>query len=292
MLFIQQAVGTIVFIFLSVTSCRKAGSSAEQLPFSNKPATVPVMPGLVDEASGIADSYANDRCLWVEQDSGNPPDLYLLKHDGTFVKRLHLKGAVNRDWEDLVVSSGPSAGKYLYIGDIGDNNAVYHLYHIYRLPEPKATADTVSVFDKLSFEYSDGPHDAEAFFVDDKSRDIYIITKRESSSIVFKVPYPQSATVTNKAFPVDTLPFTGTVSAALSPDQNELIIKSYTRLYYWNKKENETLEHMLKQPPRVIGYEVEPQGEAVCFRKDNRGFFTLSEKALSAAVSLNYYKRN
>jgi hypothetical protein len=248
------------------------------------------MPGIVDEASGISDSYANDGCVWVQQDSGNPPDLYLLKHNGTFLKRLHLKGAVNRDWEDLVVSTGPAAGRYLYIGDIGDNNAVYHLYHIYRLPEPKATMDTVSVFDKLSFEYSDGPHDAEAFFVDNKSLDIYVITKRQSASIIFKIPYPQSTTITNTAFPVDTLPFTGAVSAALSPDQEELIIKTYTRLYYWNKKKTETLEDMLKQSPREIGYEVEPQGEAVCFRKDNRGFFTLSEKAL--AVSLNYYKRN
>ena len=49
---------------------------------------------------------------------------------------------------------------------------------------------------------------------------------------------------------------------------------------------------MLRQSPQVIDYEVEPQGEAICFKKDNQGFFTLSEKALSASVALKYYKRN
>jgi hypothetical protein len=292
MLFFQQVLNAIIFVFLSFASCRKPAATGNEQPFTSKPSSVPVMPGIVDEASGIADSYTNEGSLWIQQDSGNPPDLQLLKEDGTYLKSVHIKGAVNRDWEDLVIAKGPGAGQYLYVGDIGDNNAVYHLYHIYRFQEPKPGTDTVYTFEKLTFQYSDGPHDAEAFLVDNKSLDIYVITKREQSSIIFKIAYPQSPTTTNQALPVDTLPLTGAVSAALSPDQKELIIKTYTRLYYWKKKKNESLEEMFRQSPQVIDYEMEPQGEAICFKKDNNGFFTLSEKALSASVSLKFYKRN
>ena len=47
----------------------------------------------------------------------------------------------------------------------------------------------------------------------------------------------------------------------------------------------------LQKDPRVLGYAQEPQGEAICFRNDNTGFFTLSERAILPSVALNFYKR-
>jgi hypothetical protein len=274
------------------TACKKPGDAAGLPPFTASPSSVVVRPGVLTEVSGIADSYINDGCLWGEQDSGHPSDLYLLKHNGEYIKSIRLKGASNRDWEDMTMGNGPGPGKYIYLGDIGDNNAVFHLYHVYRLPEPSKEMDTVASFDKLSFQYTDGPHDAEAMLVDNTTRNIYIITKKEAASVVYEIPYPQSLTAINSASPIDTLPFTGVVSAAFSPDQKELIVKTYTRLYYWKKKQSESLSQLLKSPPLVLDYRMEPQGEAICFKKDNSGFFTLSEKAMASSVLLYFYKRN
>ncbi len=65
-------------------------------------------PGLL-EVSGIADSKTNPGYLWVQEDSGNPPNIELLQHDGTWLKTIHLANVVNRDWEDIVLSTGPKA---------------------------------------------------------------------------------------------------------------------------------------------------------------------------------------
>jgi hypothetical protein len=281
-----------LFLYLFFTACKKPVDKGDQPPFTASPTAVMVTAGVLTEISGIADSYKNEGCLWGEQDSGHPSDLYLLKHDGSYIKSIHLEGASNRDWEDMTIGNGPGSGKYVYVADIGDNNAVFHVYFIYRLPEPGRETDTVSSFDKINFQYTDGSHDAEAMLVDNNTRDIYIITKREAASVVYKISYPQSVSGVNVAAPLDTLPLTGVVSAAFSPDQKELIIKTYTRLYYWKKKQNESLPELLQSAPVILDYQMEPQGEAVSFKKDNSGFFTLSEKALSSSVLLYFYKRN
>src|SRR4051812_23820203 len=180
-------------------SCTRSGPSGEP-PFEKIPVQSAVVPGVIDEASGIADSYSNPGFLWVELDSGNPPVLHLLKHDGTHGDSVYIKGAINRDWEDIALSGGPLDGiKYLYVAEIGDNALAYSSYSIYRFAEPSSSTDTVSNFDKIDFKYPDGRHDAEAMVVDAVTKDIYIITKRDQFSKVFKLPYPQKISSTNTA---------------------------------------------------------------------------------------------
>ncbi|RYG53428.1 MAG: hypothetical protein EOO01_04350, partial [Chitinophagaceae bacterium] len=194
--------------------------------FEPKPVSVAVKPGKLDEASGIADSKTYPGFLWVEQDSGNPSQIYLLSHNGEYYKKIKIKGASNRDWEDMALANGPEKGKnYIYLGDIGSNNMSATKYFIYRFPEPAAGIDTVHTYDKLTFQYPDGSHDAEAMLVDNSTKDIYVISKRDKPSGIYKIPYPQSATEINKAVLVGQLPFTGVVSAALSPDGKEILLK-------------------------------------------------------------------
>ena len=277
---------SLAFILLS---CKKAGPVE---PFESVPMLYDVLPGFVDEASGIGDSFSNPGFLWVELDSGNPPALYLLKHNGTHGKRIFLKGASNRDWEDLVVSNGPAASKkYIYIGEIGDNNLAYSQYCIYRLPEPDGSADSVSNFARIDFKYPDGAHDAEAMLVDGETKDIYIITKRDQYSKVYKLSYPQDTAGLNMASFVMDLPYRGVVSAGIALSQNELFVKTYSSVYYYKRKNGETIELTLKQPYQLLTYQVEGQGEAICFANDNSGFYTLSEKSFLPAVKLNFYKR-
>jgi hypothetical protein len=284
----------ILFLFLSFLGCRKESPDGQTpVIFATVPVSKNIAPGIIDEASGIADSKANAGYLWVEQDSGNPNDIILLSYAGVVFKKINIRSAINRDWEDIATGNGPLAGtNYIYIADIGDNNKIFSQYFIYRIPEPLAITDTVSAYDQIRFQYPDGSHDAEAILVDNASKDIYIITKQDALSRIYKLSYPQNTTAINTAVYTGALSFNGVVSAASSGAGDELLIKTYTSLYYWKKAGNESIEQALSKNPVMPGYQQEPQGEAVCFKNDNQGFYTLSERpSFISSVNLNFYKR-
>ncbi|HUR12817.1 MAG TPA: hypothetical protein VM012_15680, partial [Flavitalea sp.] len=128
----------IVFIISFVITCLAChkSSGVNNDPFVSVPVKVELR-DLINEASGIADSEKNPGNLWVEEDSGNPPQLILLGHDGTIRKKIPLKGATNRDWEDVALSAVPGRqGSFLFIAETGDNGQLFPNYLIYRFPEP------------------------------------------------------------------------------------------------------------------------------------------------------------
>ena len=280
-------------LFLAI-SCNKNLSSADtntDVSFEAVPLSYPLA-NLINEASGIADSKINPGYLWVQEDSGTPPQLYLLNHSGATEKKVYLKGAINIDWEDLCLAAGPDPSKrYLYIGETGDNDAVHPTSAFYRFEEPPAATDTVRAFDLIVFRYADGPRDAEAFLVDDNTKDIYIISKRDATSGIYKLTYPYSTTALNTAVYAGALPYNGVVSAARSADGSGILIKTYTTIYYYPVMAGESIVQVLQKPFTTLGYQLEPQGEAVCFAQDNSGFYTLSEKGFSGTQSLYFYKR-
>ena len=248
----------------------------------------------ISEASGLADSKTFKDHLWVIEDSGNPARLFLLKHDGFVTDSFALAGATNRDWEDVAVGKGPDdALSYLYVGDIGDNNLSYPSYTIYRVPEPTTFTNDITGCDSIKFTYPDGSHDAEAFMIDDNTKDIYVITKRDAPSKIYRIPYPQDTQNMNQAEFVANLGYTGVVSASLSAAGTEVIMKTYAQLYYYSRTAKEGLDVTLaKTPTDTLGYQLEPQGEAVAIANDNSGFFTLSEKGMGQEFpNLLFYSR-
>lgn len=251
-----------------------------------------VAAGIIDEASGLADSHANPGFLWVNEDSQRPTAIHLLEHNGQYRKKVFIKNVTNRDWEEIALADGPTAGKkYLYIAETGDNDHVYAEYIFYRFEEPSASADTVFQSDVIRFKYADGSHDSEAFFVDPATKDIYMITKREAKSRVYKIAYPQSTSGLNTASFVVELPY-NMVTAASYSSQNELIIKNYSEVYYYKRGVGQSIADMLYPGIIKLKYAPEPQGEAVAFAADNSGYFTLSEKSFAPGVSLVFHKRN
>jgi hypothetical protein len=265
-----------------LAGCQKKSSSQQGV---KNPISVAVSPQ-IEEASGIADSRTHPGALWVIEDSGNPPQLILLGHDGKVQQKFLLPNATNRDWEDVVLSDG-----YIYIGDIGDNNQKYSAYKIYKVPEPSANATEITSYETIQFAYPDGPHDAEGFLVEPQSGDIYLITKRDATAQVYKLKAPHSTTTINTAEKVGQLQFTGVVSAALAPDGSKLLVKTYTALYQFSRQHNESPGATLRHTPQKVAYEAEPQGEAVCFKLDGTGYFTLSEQLMGSEVQLHFYKK-
>lgn len=285
------------FYRILIGTCILAQSSCKELSidvpvngaveeFKSAPLVTQIVP-IIIEASGIAESRTNSGYLWVEEDSGNPASLTLVsKENGQTLKKVNIQGAKNYDWEDMCLS-----GSDIYIADIGDNKLSYTSHIIYSFPEPAANASKVTAFKTIEFTYSDGKHDSEAFLVDPRTKDILIITKNDPQSSIYKLSYPYSLTNLNTAALVGKLDYSGVVSAALSPDRKEIIVKTYTDLKLYSCTEKQSLEEALSTKSKLLPYVLEPQGEAVTFANDNSGYYTLSEKGLSSIVNLYWYKR-
>lgn len=269
-----------------LASCKKGGQPVTTEPFTSQPASVTIN-NAPAEISGMVDSRQVPGTLWVHEDSGTPAHLIQVSHSGSVIKRVPILNIANRDWEEMAV-----AGNDFYIGDIGDNSSVATDYYIYKFAEPGSGTDTIRTVETIRFRYPDGSHDAEAFWVDPQTRDIYVITKRDASSRIYKITAPY-ATGVNAAVFVGTLNFNSVTGAALSPDGKELIVKTYGALYYY--KGNTTtalLEALTNNRYQSLPYVAEPQGEALCFAQNNSGFFTASEKGFGNEVKLYFYKRN
>jgi hypothetical protein len=284
----------LLYVMAGLQACDRKNKGEESMAgFLITPQEYAVSRPALTEASGIADSKANPGYLWVQQDSGNPPNIELLQNNGAWLKSVHLANVVNRDWEDIVLSTGPKAGmQYLYIAETGDNLLVHTDYAIYRMAEPAAGADTVKQVDKISFFYPDGSHNAEAILVDPDTKDIYIITKVDRRSKVFRLTYPYSTTIANKAEEVGILTYNLAVSAAMSPSGKEIVVKTYDAIYCYPRKTGETIMQTLAKEPVTLPYTQEPQGEAIVFANNDSGYYTLSEKALASSVNLYFYRRS
>ncbi len=270
---------------LLFTSCDPSKPSLAVTELFDSVPVVQNMTIIIPEASGIAASKLNPGNIWVEQDSGNPNEILLLSSDGAVKSSVVLKNAVNRDWEEIAIS-----GDSLYVADIGDNAEAYPDYVIYILPEPLSSAGSVLPTRAIHFKYPDKSHDAEAIFLDPLSHDIYLITKRDNPSLLYKIAFPYSDTM-NVCIKVGELQFPGVVGASLAANGNELIVKTYDKLYYYKRNTNQTFPAVLSGMGTQIPYKPEPQGEAVCFSENDSGYFTLSEQPSGSGQKLYFYKR-
>lgn len=295
----------ITLMFFSGCTPKENASPDRTGNFESTPTQHPITPGVIDEASGIADSRTMNGYLWTHLDSGYPSDLYLVSHDGKTIKKFPVPGTMYIDWEDIAAGPGPQEGvSYLYVGDIGSNTDLNRPVHtINRVPEIKNINESFQAADKISYSYSDGPRDAETLLLDPQTKDLFIISKEESRVHLYKLPHPQSTTSLNTAQFLGVVPgiktpglpptlYTSPTSGDISPDGSEIIVKNYLSVFYWKRKQGEsTADALLRAPDKTLPYLVEPEGTAICFDKEGDGYFTLSEIGKASSVTLNYYKR-
>ena len=149
--------------------------------------------------------------------------------------------------------------------------------------------------ESIYLEYPDGARDAEAMFVDPANGDIYIVTKRELKVRVYRAEYPQAINDTTVLEYLLELPFgsmgipgNGVTGADISTDGREILIKTYSAVYYFSRENGESIEDALAKTPKTLKYTIEPQGEGICWAADGKGFYTLSEFG-SASESIFYF---
>jgi len=264
----------------------------------------------LDEASGLVASRKNNGSLWAHNDSGDENRIFLIDSYGKGKREFKLLGAENRDWEDMGIVSEADGSATIYLADFGDNNANYSSYSLYWCKEPVVDsntplANTITQVSKLTFTLSDGPRDMECLLVDQKTKDIFIISKRENSKRLYKIAASSVvAGGTAKAEFIRELNFSKPISTdarlitaayitggSISPDNSEILIKNYLEIFYWKRKTGETISDALSRTPKTVPYKMEDQGEGIAFAADGNGYYTISELGSSGPVRLYFYKK-
>jgi hypothetical protein len=248
----------------------------------------------LEEASGLAASVKNPGFLWTVNDNGNPPEVYLIDQHARIRLVCKLPNVRNRDWEDIAIGAGPEEGKsYVYVADIGDNDAQYDFKVIYRFEEPVLPQEksiVVTQYDTLAFRMPDGERDAESLLIDPRTHDLYIVSKREKEVGLYRGAFPFKPD-TSTLEKVATLPLTSIVAGSISSDGQQVLLKNYGKVFYWKRSNNESLSELLRKEPTVLDYDREPQGEAIAWSIDGDEYYTLSESHGHNASLLVYKKK-
>jgi hypothetical protein len=271
---------TAPLVLLS-SSCAVAGLSEEFLPAQQAGV---IQSESIREASGLVASRQNPGVLWVHNDSGSAAEVFAIDTQADLLGTCAIRGAMARDWEDIAIGPGPDPNRqYLYIGDIGDNQAKRPEVVVYRVPEPRVNAAapfgtmTIGPAEAIRLAYPDSPKDAETLLVDPLTRDIYIIAKRELFSKVYRAGFPQSLVGRTRMEAVTVLPWGFAVAGDVSPDGREVIVRGMFNASLWTRPAGEPLWHAFAGKQTRLPLAREPQGEAICFDSKGRGYFTVSE---------------
>ncbi len=106
------------------------------------------LPKRVRESSGL---IKVDNRLWTFNDSGGRAELYEInERTGNIVKKIKIKNARNRDWEDIAYDDN-----YLYIGDFGNNRGNRKDLRVYKIPREALKREKSVRAKVISFRYSD-----------------------------------------------------------------------------------------------------------------------------------------
>lgn len=250
----------------------------------------------MDETSGIAASSINKDIYYVHNDSGDTSRFFSITPQGELKATIYFTGDKSlrlavQDCEDIAVGPGPLKGKsYVYLGDIGDNNGSRKYLTVYRFEENTLwSKDTVTHATPvpIHLRYPDGPKDAETLMVDPIEKLLYIVSKRSDTVAIYTSPlnYKANDTVTltkrTKLFFPGFKPFKWITAGDISKDGQQILLKSYEKVYYWKRLPNEHAWDAMARKAKELPYTMEKQGEAVGFTPDGKGYYTTSEGVFS-----------
>jgi len=228
-------------------------------------------PALV-EASGLVASRRAPGALWLHNDSGDRPRLFLAGPTGAALGIVPVEGATAVDWEDLAI--GPCAsGSCLFVADLGDNARRRASYAVYRLPEP-ADARAAVQAEALTVTYDDGAHDAEALLVHPETGAITVVEKRPAGPAgIYDLVGATLTKVGELVLPDGDALVTGGATRA-----GGILLRTYASVYFFPLASGATIAEALAGEPCVLPSPPDPQGEAIAW--DGAGaFLTVSEGA-------------
>lgn len=250
----------------------------------------------ITEISGITPYSYEAGYFWVHNDSGDKSAIYLINSQSQLKATVHIKDVNFIDIEEIGYCF-LNGIKHLIIADTGNNQRNRKVLKLYFIPEPQlhlsndSTVDTsIAVTKTLTFSYEDKARDAESFFVDPVDEHIYIFSKRDFKSQIFKLSIHAEENHVHQLKVQGQLPFTFTTAADISADGKHILIKNITSIYYWERTPGISIMETLSKKYKIIPYKLEPQGEALCFDLNKRYFYTISERPLGLESYLYKYE--
>ena len=278
---------------------------------SERPATLTFEPAgrledsRIHEASGLARSQRQPGVLWTINDSGAKEALYAIDEHGRNLGRTELKKSTNKDWEDLA-SFTLDGDPYLMVADIGDNEARHKSRKLYFLKEPRAGKKDTTVDWDVTFEYPDGPRDAESAAIDIENERVLILSKRDLPPALYEVPlHPvDEGKVTAKRLgTVSGLPRPSRQDVEFAPrtkdwhwqpsgmdisaDNAAAVILTYRAVYYFLRRPGQDWFDAFNTQPIRIGLGNFPNAEAVAFADDDRTVVVTGENRHSLVLRVD-----
>lgn len=249
----------------------------------------------ITEISGIIPYSYKSGYFWVHNDSGDGPFVYLVDSTASLKVKVEVEGLKFIDVEDIArFQSG--GNNYLILADIGNNLRHRDSLSLYIIEEPnisiKESSSTAkaSLIKEIKFRYKDKNRDAEAIFVDPKDNSLYLISKRDFESILFRLPIDFKDSETHVLEPLMTFPFTFATAADISTDGKYIVVKNLMNIYMWERDGNQCVTEAMSKIAKTIPYVIEPQGEAICFDLNNRFLYTISERPFGLDSYLYKYE--
>lgn len=246
----------------------------------------------IHETSGLVASRSQPGVFWLHNDSGDGARFFAVDEGGARLGTFEVEDALAIDWEDMSSGPGPTAGEWLYFGDIGDNPEVRPWITVYRVPEPDAAAAggatvTVEGVEAIELVYPDEPHNAETLMIDPQTGDLVIVAKGDPTRI-FRLPGPVAAGGPYTLEEVAPIQFPAIVATGgdISPAGDFIAVRTYFQAFLWLRPPGASVADAFAGEPCTIPLALEAQGETLAVAPDASGYYTMSE---GDAVPLWWY---
>lgn len=239
----------------------------------------------IDECSGLACCRSQNSAIWMHNDSGDAPRLFLVGLDGDTQCVCYLRNTDAVDWEDMC-SFEISGQKWLLVGDIGDNAAKRtrqkNQCTLYLLKEPdvsQAEEQRVDWDVRIRFDYEDGPHNCEGVAVDPERKEILLLTKESPLSTgVYRLPLQlRDKKQLLTAERIASLPIAFATGLDISPDGRLLMGISMWDGWVCQREADQSWAKALRGTIHRVALPQREQGEAVCFTADGQHLLVNSE---------------
>lgn len=247
------------------------------------------------EISGLAASHRHEGVLWLHDDGGNPARLFAISTNGNRLATLRIEGVTKTDWEDIA-SFRVDGRNYLLIADTGDNGGLRRTLQLHAIEEPaKLENARVKPAWSIAFRWPDGARDCEAIAVDERNRQVLLISKKRRPPEVFVLPLGKHGGVLT-ARRVGTLtgvPEPGAeelrtdgkharilkhvTAADISPDDRTLAVMTYRDLLLYPRREGGSWAQAIAAKPRVSALPWLPQAEALGWSADGKALYVTGE---------------
>jgi len=276
---------------LAMTDCsRDAPAQAERGALSGV-----MLDSQLAEISGLAASHRHPNVLWLHDDGGNPARLFAIGTNGNRLATLRIEGVTKTDWEDMA-SFRLDGRNYLLVADTGDNGGLRRTLQLHAIEEPaKLENARVKPAWSIAFRWPDGARDCEAIAVDERNRQILLISKKRRPPEVFVLPLGRHSGVLT-ARRVGTLtgvPEPGVeelrtnekharilkqvTAADISPDDRTLAVMTYRDLLLYRRRDGGSWAQAIAAKPKVSELPWLPQAEALGWSSDGKLLYVTGE---------------